>query len=75
MTNEQMMREFNEKGIEVTIYQHPFRAERVVIDTTEHDKQIRAEVIEEFANYLKKNFKIGINTVGEVAREFKEQNK
>lgn len=53
MTNEDVMKAFKEKGIEVTIYETPFHTiETVVIDTSEHDKQIRAEVIDELYNKI-----------------------
>lgn len=31
------------------------------------------DAIDEFDKYLKKNFKIGINTIDDVVKEFKEQ--
>ena len=48
MTEIDVMNAFKEKGIEVTIFQSPLKTmEKVVIDTSEHDKQIRADAIEE----------------------------
>lgn len=53
MTNEEVMNIFKEKGIEVTIYETPYHTiENVIIDTYEHDKQIIAEVIEEYKNKI-----------------------
>lgn len=44
MTNEEVMDVFKKKGIEVTIYETPYHTvEKVVIDTTEHDRQIIEE--------------------------------
>ena len=74
MTSEQVMDAFKEKGIEVKIYQTPFSTiEKVVIDTYNHDKQIKSDVIDDFADYLKKNFRIGVNTIDEVVKSYKEQ--
>lgn len=48
MTNEQVFNAFRDKGIEVTIYETPYHiVGKVIIDTTEHDKQIRTAFIEE----------------------------
>lgn len=32
------------------------------------------EVIDKFAEYIKKNFRIGVNTIDEIVKEFKERN-
>lgn len=51
MTEIDVMNAFKEKGIEVTVFQSPLKTtEKVVIDTSEHDKQIRAEVIDGILN-------------------------
>lgn len=53
MTSEQVMDAFKEKGIEVTIYQSPFKTiERVVVDTHNHDKQIKTDALGEYATIL-----------------------
>lgn len=38
-----------------------------------HDKQIRVDVIDEVADYIKKHFRIGVNTIDDVVKEFKDQ--
>lgn len=53
MNSEQVMNAFKEKGIEVTVYETPYHTiEDVVIDTYEHDRQIRAEVIDKIYNKI-----------------------
>lgn len=34
----------------------------------------RADIIDELADYIKKHFRIGVNTIDDVVKEFKEQN-
>lgn len=72
MTSEQVMEAFKEKGIEVTIYQSPFKTiEKVVVDTYNHDKQIRAEVIDEFVEHI--TLPLTEEDIDRIARELKDQ--
>lgn len=65
MRNEDVFNAFREKGIEVTVYQSPFKTiESVVIDTHSHDEQIRAEAIEELLKQVKKEEMWLFNVIG-----------
>lgn len=36
-------------------------------------EQGKSDAIDDFADYLKKNFRIGVNTIDEVVKNYKEQ--
>lgn len=36
-------------------------------------ERIGSDAVEEFADYLKKHFRIGVNTIDDVVKEYKEQ--
>lgn len=44
----------------------------ITFDLDSHDRIIGEQAIDKFAKYLKKNFRIGVNTIDEVVKEFKD---
>lgn len=47
----------------------------ITFDLENHDKVIGERAVDDFVKYLKKNFRIGVNTIDDVVKNFKEQNK